>query len=53
MEPIIDEDAKSDMINTIVKYFALHRGTHALYALRYFACEVSDHVLEITMSSKS
>lgn len=44
MEPIIDEDAKSDMINTIVKYFTLHRGTHALYALRYFACEVLNFV---------
>jgi hypothetical protein len=44
MEPIIDEDTKADQIALIVKYFRLHRGTHALYALRYFACEVLNFV---------
>jgi hypothetical protein len=40
MEPIIDEDAKADQISLIVKYFRLHRGTHAFYAMRYFGCEI-------------
>ena len=33
-EPIMDEEAKRDQIDTIIKYFRLHRGTHGLYALR-------------------
>lgn len=44
MEPIVDDQAKSDMIATIVKYFRLHRGTHGLYALRYFGCEVLNFI---------
>jgi hypothetical protein len=44
MEPIIDEDTKADQISLIVKYFRLHRGTHALYALRYFGCEALNFV---------
>lgn len=40
MEPILSADAKADKVQTIVKYFQLHRGAHGLYALRYFACEV-------------
>jgi len=40
MEPLISDDAKADQIASIVKYFRLHRGTHGLYALRYFGCEV-------------
>ncbi|QQP49391.1 Innexin [Caligus rogercresseyi] len=40
MEPLLDEEKKADQISLIVKYFSLHRGTHTLYALRYFLCEV-------------
>lgn len=39
-EPIIDDNAKADQINLIVKYMRLHRGSHAFYAFKYFACEV-------------
>ncbi|TRY75101.1 hypothetical protein TCAL_09359 [Tigriopus californicus] len=44
MEPIINEDSKQSQIDTIVKYFRETRGTHALYAFRYFACEVLNFV---------
>jgi hypothetical protein len=44
MEPIISEDSKADQINQIVKYFKMHRGTHGLYALRYFGCEVLNFI---------
>jgi hypothetical protein len=40
MEPLVSDDSKADQIASIVKYFRLHRGTHGLYALRYFGCEV-------------
>ena len=32
--PMLAADAKADQISIIVKYFRLHRGTHATYALR-------------------
>lgn len=38
--PMLTADAKADQIAVIVKYFRLHRGTHSLYALRFFLCEV-------------
>jgi len=44
MEPIIDDDTKSDQIRLIVKYFRLNRGGHVVYALTYFACEVLNFV---------
>lgn len=44
MEPIIDEDAKADQVNLIVRYFRLHRGSHGLYALKYFLCEILNFV---------
>eukprot|EP00095_Tigriopus_kingsejongensis_P012189 maker-scaffold521_size146803-snap-gene-0.16 protein:Tk12189 transcript:maker-scaffold521_size146803-snap-gene-0.16-mRNA-1 annotation:"hypothetical protein DAPPUDRAFT_303789" len=40
MEPIIGEDDKQGQVDIIVKYFRETRGTHGLYALRYFGCEV-------------
>lgn len=44
MEPMLSDDAKADQVATIVKYFRVNRGTHGLYALRYFACEVLNFV---------
>ncbi|CAB4062213.1 inx [Lepeophtheirus salmonis] len=34
MEPLLEEEKRSDQISLIVKYFTTHRGTHTLYALR-------------------
>ena len=31
---MMKSDAKKDQIDIIVKYFRLHRGTHATYAMR-------------------
>jgi hypothetical protein len=39
-EPIITADGKKSQIDNIVKYWSLHRGTHGLYATRFFLCEV-------------
>ncbi|XP_040564164.1 innexin inx2 [Lepeophtheirus salmonis] len=44
MEPLLEEEKRSDQISLIVKYFTTHRGTHTLYALRYFFCEVLNFV---------
>ena len=35
-DPMLSADAKSDQIAVIVKYFRLHRGTHSIYAARYY-----------------
>jgi hypothetical protein len=43
-EPMLSSDTKQDQITLIVKYFRLHRGTHSLYALRFFLCEVLNFV---------
>ncbi len=51
MEPLIDEETKADQVALIVKYFRLNRGTHTLYALRYFACEVLNFVNVIAQIS--
>ena len=32
--PMISSSDKKDQIDTVVKYFKLHRGTHGLYALK-------------------
>lgn len=48
-EPIVDPDSKQDQIALIVKYFRLHRGTHGLYAIRYFLCEFLNFVNVIGM----
>ena len=43
-EPIIDADSKGNQIDNIVKYWRLHRGTHSLYAVKFFVCEVLNFV---------
>lgn len=42
--PMLTADQKGDQISTIVKYFKLHRGTHTMYALRFFLCELLNFV---------
>jgi hypothetical protein len=39
-EPIISADGKKGQIDNITKYWSLHRGTHGLYAIRFFLCEI-------------
>jgi len=39
-EPMISQKDKDAGIDTIVKYFKTHRGTHSLYALRFFGLEI-------------
>lgn len=46
-EPLLDSDARQGEIDNIVKYWRLHRGSHGLYALRFFACEVLNFVVVI------
>jgi len=41
---MMKSDAKKDQIDTIVKYFRLHRGTHSTYAMRFFLCEILNFV---------
>jgi len=41
---MLNADEKADQIAVIVKYFRLHRGTHGMYALRFFGCEVLNFV---------
>jgi len=43
-DPLLDDRAKESQINEIVKYFRLHRGTHSLYAMRFFAMEMINFV---------
>jgi len=43
-DPLLDDGAKESQINEIVKYFRLHRGTHSLYAMRFFAMEIVNFV---------
>jgi len=43
-DPLLDDGAKESQINEIVKYFRLHRGTHSLYAMRFFAMEMINFV---------
>lgn len=43
-DPMLNADAKADQIAVIVKYFRLHRGTHGMYAMRFFGCEVLNFV---------
>lgn len=35
---------KEGQINEIVKYFRMHRGTHAMYALRFFGLEIFNFI---------
>merc|ERR1711944_215180 len=43
-DPLLDAGGKESQINEIVKYFRMHRGTHTMYALRFFACEVVNFI---------
>lgn len=43
-EPLLDAGKKEEQISEIVKYFRMHRGTHSMYALRFFACEVVNFI---------
>lgn len=39
-EPLLSQAKKEEGIDTIVKYFRTHRGTHGLYAFRFFLLEI-------------
>jgi hypothetical protein len=43
-DPLLDAGAKEAQINEIVKYFRMHRGTHSLYAARFFALELVNFI---------
>jgi len=43
-EPLLDAQKKEEQISEIVKYFRMHRGTHSLYALRFFGLEVVNFI---------
>lgn len=43
-EPMLDDGKKEEQIATIVGYFRSHRGTHGLYALRFFALEIVNFI---------
>merc|ERR1712142_942979 len=42
--PMIKTDDKKEQIDVIVKYFGLNRGTHGMYALRFFGCELLNFI---------
>lgn len=44
MEPMLGAKEKEEQISLIVRYFRMHRGTHSLYATRFFLCEVLNFV---------
>lgn len=43
-DPLLDAGKKEGQINEIVKYFRMHRGTHAMYALRFFGLEIVNFI---------
>merc|ERR1711997_217781 len=43
-EPLLDSDKKEGQISEIVKYFRMHRGTHSLYAARFFGLELLNFI---------
>jgi len=43
-EPMLDDDKKEEQIGVIVKYFRQHRGTHGMYAIRFFLAEIFNFV---------
>jgi len=43
-DPLLDDGAKEGQINEIVKYFRMHRGTHSLYAAKFFAMEIVNFI---------
>ena len=36
---MLDKDSKQSQIATLAKYWRTHRGTHTIYALKFFFCE--------------
>jgi len=42
--PMLGAEDKKNSIDIIVRYFGLHRGTHGMYALRFFGCELLNFV---------
>jgi len=42
--PMIGKDDKKDQVGVIVRYFNLNRGTHVMYALRYFGTELLNFI---------
>jgi len=43
-DPMISADDKKAQIETVVTYFGLNRGTHGMYALRFFGVELLNFV---------
>ena len=43
-DPLLDAGKKEGQINEIVKYFRMHRGTHAMYAMRFFGLEIFNFI---------
>ena len=43
-EPLLSDAEKMKQIKEIAKYFQQHRGTHALYAFRFFGLEIYNFV---------
>jgi len=43
-DPLLDDAAKEGQINEIVKYLRMHRGTHSLYAVRFFTMEIVNFI---------
>lgn len=41
---VVDKNARSEKIATIVKYIQLNRGQHSFYFLKFFTCEVLNFV---------
>lgn len=38
-EPLLGKEDKQSQIGTLVKYWRIHRGTHTIYAFKFFFCE--------------
>jgi len=43
-DPLLDDGAKEGQINEIVKYFRMHRGTHSVYAVKFFTMEIVNFI---------
>jgi len=43
-DPLLSDDGKESQINEIVKYLRMHKGTHSMYATRFFAMEILNFV---------
>ena len=38
-DPLLNKKIKQTQIDSLVKYWRTHRGTHTTYALKFFICE--------------